>query len=255
MKTSNYDNELYIDVAHIIHRRLLTLIIFLLLSPVAQAQITIAPGGISSIGSGGSSSLGCSAIGVQGTLNLAASRILNAGDVLITSTGVFNAGQSSIDVSGSWANNGSFVAGSSTVVFSDTCAAGTIQISGTTTFNNLTLSSNSARTFYVAPGSNITVNGVLSLQGSGASPIKLSSSNGQLVVINLGPLAQVIYNNVSVSPSVQIGAGAGAGAMAAVPTLDAYGMLLLVLSLILAALHRNGVQLFKKRPSVNQTYE
>ena len=196
---------------------------------VAFAQVNV-PGGGGSMGvAGGSMGLGCTALNVQGTFNVNSGQVSGTGDVNIASTGTVNGDQGTLSVSGNWSNSGAFVPGTGTVIFTDGCAVGPLQISGTTVFNNLTLTSTNGQTFVIPAGANITVNGTLTLLGASGSPIQLVSSSGQTAVINLGPSAQVIRNFVNVSGNVQIGALSSAQS---IPTLSEYG--LIILSLLMA---------------------
>ena len=69
-----------------------------------------------------------------------------------------------LTVYGDWANNGTFTANSSTVLFSDPVAQA-ISGTSTTTFNNLSLAQGAVISFTKVP----TVNGILSMEGSSVS--------------------------------------------------------------------------------------
>jgi hypothetical protein len=104
-------------------------------------------------------------------------------------------------------------------------------------FNNLTLSSSHGATFVIPSGSNITVNGTLTLQGTQRNPISLLASTSQLAVISLGPNAQVVQSNTSLT-NVQIG---NAIVAQSIPTLNEYALGLLVLlmsSFVALVMHR-----------------
>jgi len=165
----------------------------------------------------------------QGNVRVSSGQINSVSGVTITNTGVLNGDQGTINVSGNWSNSGTFNAGTGTVVFVDGCASGPITLTGPTVFNNLTLSSTTGRTFIVPAGQNITVNGILNLQGTSGQTIQLLSSNGSTAVISLGPQAQVIRNFVNVNAGVQIGA---LPTPQSIPTLDEYAMILLMLMLL-----------------------
>jgi hypothetical protein len=199
---------------------------------IAFAQVTVPVGGTISIPSGGNMNLGCNALNVLGNFSVNAGQATNAGDVSIASGGTVDSGQGIISVSGNWNNSGTFTLGTGTVVFTDGCAVGNIVLSGNTIFNNLNLTSVIGRTFVIPSGSNITVNGTLTLQGASGQPISLISSNGQTAVITLGPQAVVVRNFVNVNANVQIGATPTATAQN-IPTLSEYGMITLVLLMLL----------------------
>ncbi|MFN4117741.1 IPTL-CTERM sorting domain-containing protein [Acidovorax sp.] len=201
---------------------------------VAFAQVTVPPNAGMNLPTGSTLGLACTSLGVSGTVNLGASQIERAAGVQINAGGALGAGTGTLSVSGDWVNNGSFDPGTGTVAFDDACAGGPIAFLGATVFNNLTLSSLSGRTFVLPQGSNITVNGTLTLQGTPAMPIQLASSGGSTAVVNLGPGALVMRNNAQVAANVQIGALAHAGAVG-IPTLSEWGRIGAAALLSLAA--------------------
>ena len=204
-------------------------VLALTLGSSALAQVNVPVGATINVPAGGSMNLGCVALNVLGSFNLNSGQVSNTGDVSIGAGGNLNGGQGTLSVSGNWSNSGTFIAGTGTVIFTDGCAAGPLQITGSSVFNNLTLGSGNGRTFVIPAGANITVNGVLTLQGTSGQPITLVSSSGQLAIINLGPSAQVTSNFANVSSNVQIGAAAS---VQGIPTLSEYG--LIILSLLMA---------------------
>lgn len=203
----------------------------------AHAQTAIPSSG-SLLLPGGVLDLACTDLNVQGSTVLGAARIDQSGSVVIGASGTLNGGQGIITVGGNWNNSGSFIPGTSTVVFSDICGSGGGQITGPTTFANLTFSSTSGKPFILPAGHNITVTGNLVIQGSPGNPLQLLSSSGQTAYITLGPAARVTYTDSQVAPNVQI--GAAVLGPTAIPTLSEYAMLLLASMLIAtAALHKS----------------
>lgn len=204
--------------------------------PATWAQVTVPPNASITAPPGSALNLACTPLQVSGSVDLGASQVNDSSGVHIQPGGGLNAGASTIHVSGDWVNAGTFVAGSGSVIFDDSCATGPITLSGQTVFNNLTLRSNSGRTFVLPQGSNITVNGTLTLQGAPGNPITLQSSGGGTAVVNLGPGAQVVQSNATVGGNVQIGPvpPAPPSTPARIPTLSQWGLALL--SLLAAAL-------------------
>lgn len=204
---------------------------FLLLALAGQAgaAITVPPGGSLALPSGGALNLGCTDLNVQGNVAVGPGQINQAATVGIAATGVLDGGSGIINAGGNWNNSGVFIPGSGTVVFGDGCSAAPVQVTGNTTFNNLTLSSTGGRIFVIPAGYNITVNGALTLQGTPGLPIQLVSSSGQTAYIALGPNANVVSSNANVHPNVQIGAAPAQ----AIPALGEYGFI--ILTLLLAA--------------------
>lgn len=89
----------------------------------------------------GAMNLACAGLNVAGTYNIGSSQVLNTGSVCIQPGGTVDAGSGTLQVTGDWSNNGSFIPGTSTVIFAGSCGGGTQTINGpnTTTFYNLTL--------------------------------------------------------------------------------------------------------------------
>ena len=174
------------------------------------AELTIPANGSFSVPASATMQMGCADLNAGGATVLNAGQIQQAGNVSIPASGSFNAGSGSLQVGGNWTNNGTFVAGTSTVSFVSGCSAGNPTLSGTTTFNNLSLTSTAARTFIIESGHYTTVNGTLNLTGS-PGPVTLAPSAGSTAYVALGPNA--IYNstNASVPSTVQIGNNGGGG--------------------------------------------
>lgn len=207
----------------------LTGALFFLLGPMPVfAQTAIPPNAAMALPAG-VLNLACTNLDLQGSVVLGTSQIDQSGTVTIAASGVLDGGQGTIVVGGDWINSGSFIPGTGTVVFSDVCGSGGGQLSGDTTFNNLTFTSTTGKPFVIPAGSHITVTGTLLLQGTAGDPLQLNSSSGQTAYIALGPNAQVTYDNAQVAPNVQI----GALAPTAIPALDGHALLLL--SFLLAA--------------------
>lgn len=214
---------------------------FLFFSTPAAWALDIPSGASLSIPAGGSMDLACTDLNVQGSLSVTSGQINQATNVGIGGTGVVDGGTGTISVGGNWDNSGSFVAGTSTVVFQDGCSALPAQLTGNTTFYNLTLISSTGRSIVLPAGSHITVLGTLTIQGAPGVPIQLTSSSGQTAVINLGPGANVVSSNATVPPTVRIGT-AVAAAPQAIPTLGEYG--LAIMSLLLAAMAARQLNTF-----------
>lgn len=219
-------------------------IICMMLTSSVFARLNVPSGATISNPAGGFVDMSCTNLNVLGSFNLNSSHVSNIENISIGPGGYLNGDQGTLTVSGSWNNNGTFAAGTGTVVLTDGCAAGPFQIVGNNVFHNLTLSSVNGKTIVIPADANITVNGVLNLQGTSGQPISLVSSSGQLAKINLGPSAQVITNSVNVSNNVQIDEPA---LIPAIPTLSEYGLILLVMLILCNALWRDRIiSLFAK---------
>lgn len=198
-----------------------------LCAPVA-AQVVVPPGSSLDVG-GGSMDISCTSLDLQGTLNLGGGTFSSDSNAVFASGSDITGTGGTISLGGNLSANGTNT-GDNTLVLRDGCNAGnTSQLSGTITVQNLVLQSTTGRTFVLPQGANITVLGALTLQGTAAQPVQLTSSGGT-AVINLGPNATVTRNFANVPANVQIGA---VTSPAAIPTLSEYGLVLL--SLLLAA--------------------
>lgn len=196
----------------------------------AQAQSVHVPSGTSIALGSGAVDLACGQIDVYGTLLSGSAQANNVEDVFIHGGGTLQGDSATLEVSGSWSNEGSFVAGSSEVVFTDQCATTTV-ISGNTTFNDLTFSSSSGKVFYVAAGTVITVRGALLAQSSGPPLSIVAVGAGPApVIIALGDVSAEFAGLLS-GITLQI----GAAAPVAIPAMSGTGVSILVLLLLLLA--------------------
>ena len=198
----------------------------------AHAQISVPSGGTYDVPTGATMDLACTNLDIQGAMTIGAGQLNQIASVGIGASGSINAGSGTLSLSGDWSNAVSFVPGSSTVILTDSCGGGPTAFSGTTVFNNLTLSSSTGHTFVIPTGSNIVVNGTLTLQGVNGQPIQLVSAGGSSV-ISLGPGANVVSNFANVAVNVQI----GNGAPSSIPTLSEWARLLLALLIAGTTVH------------------
>lgn len=181
-------------------------------------------------------SLGCTALNVQGSFNLNSGQASNIGGVNIGAGGNLDGGQGTLSVSGNWNNSGTFVPGTGSVIFTDGCAAGPIQFTGTTLFNNLTLSSSTGRRFIFPAGKLVTITGTLTLQGTSGQPITLLTAGSQTTLV-MAPGSHLVSNNATgfyVDPNGNVIIGPPS-----IPTLSEYGLMLLSLLMAGSALWRS----------------
>ena len=103
---------------------------------------------------------------LSGTVSVTAAQEINVTRNITISTGTtFDGGSYTVSTAGNWVNNGTFTANTGTVDFKGTSAQ---TISGTNTFNNLTISKSGG----VTATADITVNGVLNLAVANPSATK-----------------------------------------------------------------------------------
>ncbi len=201
-----------------------------LCAPVA-AQVVVPPGSSLDV-AGGAMDIACTALEMQGTLNLGGGTLSVDTNATFASGSDVTGSGGTISVGGDIIATGAFNTGNNTLVLRDGCNAGnTSQLSGNIVVQNLVLQSSTGRTFVLPQGANVTVLGSLTVQGTAAQPVQLTSASGTAVV-NLGPNATVTRNFASVPPTVQI--GAAPPAVTSIPTLSEYGLMLL--SLLVAGL-------------------
>ena len=200
---------------------------------------TVFPPGSSIDLAGGSFQLPCTAVIMQGDLTLGTGTFDTGSFSFDTGATVTGAG-GQLNVSGDLTSTVPLNLGTSSVVLSDSCAAGsTLQLSGNIIVKDLTLISTSATppTIVLPAGTNLTVLGTLTL-GSPGRPVVLTSSGPGTAVVTMGPSATLVNSSGSVVPgNVQIGAPV-VTAPASIPTLSTYGLMLMSLLLGGMALHR-----------------
>jgi hypothetical protein len=194
------------------------------------AALTVPPAATMSLPGASTLNLACTDLNDQGNFFVNSAQVAAADSVTIAASGLLDGGSGTITLGGDWTNNGTFNAGTGTVVISDVCGPGGSILSGNTVFNNLTLTGTTGPVFMIPSGMHVTVNGTLTLQGTAGTPIQLVSSSPATAFIILGPTASVVRSNANVSPLVIIGK-AGTG-LAPIPTLDRWALVALVLLLM-----------------------
>jgi hypothetical protein len=202
--------------------------LLMLLAQSSFAQLTVVSGSTYAL-AGSQSSMACTNVSVQGTLNVGSTDLSQVASIDISSGGQVLAGSSTISLGRNWSNNGTYTAGTGTVLINDVCSSGPSEISGSTQFNNLTLSSSTGRSFILSDGAVITISGTLRLEGTQANPITLSTRTGQSAKIQLMPGAQIINSNGSAATSVSI-----VQVAQPIPTLDQWMMILLSVFMTIA---------------------
>lgn len=151
----------------------------LLLSTNAYSAITVPAGGSLSL-AGGAMDLGCTDMTVAGNLQLGSAPVTNVRNVTIQAgtppDGTLDGGSGSITLAGNWSNSGTFIPGTSSVLFVDNpgCATSST-LGGDTTFYNLSLVSNLGKTYTFPPGTTQTTLRALTIQGTLATPIQVIS--------------------------------------------------------------------------------
>ena len=103
----------------------------------------------------------------------------------ITISGTLNCGSRTLQVNGSWVNNGAFNAGTGTIEFAGSINS-SISGSSTTTFQNLTLNKGNGISYELAVESNLTINninftnGVLRINNGTTGITDITNANNQI---------------------------------------------------------------------------
>ena len=203
-------------------------------APVA-AQVVI-PLGSSLDVAGGIMNLGCIPLDMQGSLHLGNGILALDTNATFGSNSDVTGSGGTISIGGNIVASGTLDTGNNTLVLRDGCNAGnSIQLGGIILAHHLVLQSTTGRTFVLPEGARITALDSLTLQGTAAQPLQLTSSAGTAIV-NLGPNAAVTRNFANVPAHVRI--GAAAPAPKPVPAWGNHGAMLLSLLLGAIALWR-----------------
>ncbi len=160
-------------------RRAILLPACLMLAATAQASITVPAGGSIAL-AGGALDLGCTDITVAGNLHDGSAAISNVRNVTIlpgaAPDGTLDGGSGSITLAGNWTNSGTFIPGTSSVLFVDNIGCATAStIGGSTTFNNLSLFSGVGKAYTLPPGTTQTIIHALTIQGAPGNPLQITS--------------------------------------------------------------------------------
>ncbi len=196
--------------------------------PALAAQVAVPLGNTMNV-PGVGMNLACADLKVDGTLNAGSAQINQTASMMIGATGQVLAGSATITIAGNWNNLGLFSAGSSTVVLGDGCPGSSAQLTGSTTFFNLTVVSAKGKTFNFPPGAQITVLGTLTLQGVPGAPVHIATLPGQAATITLAPGATLVQSNAEIGPTVQITSGGHSIPTLASSALVALSMMILAL--------------------------
>ena len=197
---------------------------------------------------------------INSTLTQGGNDVTVSGNLTIVgSGGVFtaNAMAHTINIGGNWANNGTFTANASTVVFTDADHT----LSGSTAFNNFTHSVATSRTLTFPASTTQTVNGLLTLNGASGQLLNLRSTTTAAWNINRAGTYTIDYvdvqysNNTGTAISVPTSSNTNSGnnsgwtftvaAAASIPTLSEWGMIIFTILLgasAVFALRRKNIE-------------
>ena len=152
-------------------------LISLIRAPSALAQgISIGSGGKLDLGSA-KIDLGCTPFQVAagGSATLDSGQIVGGTDV--GNAGQLDAGSATVQASGDWSNNGTFLAGTSLVALQDGCGRPSSTLSGDSSFFRFTDNTTSGRTLVFTAGRTQRVSSALTLAGTTGNRLHIRSSS------------------------------------------------------------------------------
>ena len=214
----------------------------LALASESHAGEFILGGGSLDLG-GATLELGCADVQIDGTLFAGTGGLSEVEDLDVPVGGVLNGESAIIEVTGSWTVDGTFDAGTSTVSFVDGCGSTGASISGSNTFNDLSITTATGKLIRLDAGETTTVTGTLALGGASGNLLVLRSSvDGSEAFFDLdkpasGDFVDVQDNHAVDQPitlgpnSVDSGNTLGWSIGAAVPVLGLLGLLGLAVGL------------------------
>lgn len=235
--------------------RALLAILICVAGPAALAQVSMPATSTFALNGGGLDLAGTD-LQVGGSFSLASGSVQNAANVAIAPGGNLDGGGGAITLFGDWSNLGSFAAGSSRVNFIDGARAQS-NVSGNTTFFNLSFVSFTGKAYVFQGGSTQTIENLLEILGTSSFGIQFQSANpAQFASINLlsggsqdmdfvgvsnvhatgQPLAPNLSNDGGSGNAVGwFGQVGGAGTVAPTPVLSSWALVLLALGLLAVA--------------------
>lgn len=155
--------------------------------------------------SGGHVGLGDTNLMVSGILALGAGSIDRMQAISINPAGVLDAGSGSLELSGTWSNFGSFLAGTSAVRFIDGVQAQS-GVNGDSLFHNLSFVSSTGKLYALSVGSTQSIDGLLTILGVPGQAIQIASATAaQVAYMNLLPIGTQNIHDVGVSDVHAIG--------------------------------------------------
>ena len=181
----------------------LALAIALASSGANATQLLVPPGANLSL-NGGGAAFQCGTLNVQGTMALGSAVHGIAGDVTIAAGGLLLGESAVLNVGGNWTNAGTFTAGSGTVNFADGCSVPTATLSGVTTFNNMSFTSATGRSFVVPIGASVNIAGALTVAGVGTPISILSADPSQPAFVTVLPTGTLSRNNTNLGTNAYL---------------------------------------------------
>ncbi|HEX5051446.1 MAG TPA: hypothetical protein VFZ65_06710, partial [Planctomycetota bacterium] len=124
----------------------------------------------------GSLALGCADLDVLGTMSAGVVGFTQGRDVAIDSNGTLNGNSATLELSGDWDNQGTFVAGTSTVRMVDGCGLLSAVVSGKSSFHNFEVISAGGKQIRFEAKATQQVTNLLSFAGVLGSLLQIRST-------------------------------------------------------------------------------
>lgn len=208
------------------------------------ADLTVDPNAVHTVVPNGEDSLACTDLIVHGAGLVA----LNGGSIVqirhVQNSGTIDGTPSgTLEVNGDWVNNGIYVAAGSTVKLRNQCSVSTLQLTGSTTFNNLDIAGQGSTPITVVlPGPNTVatkVSGALTFSNS-AAPVTITGPNCAGILVNSkvqlpGNVTLDSAKAIWIDTQPPASCGGGSPSMAPVPIPGMGWTELLLLSLLMEA--------------------
>jgi hypothetical protein len=189
---------------------------------VAVCAFTLSDAQAATVTVGGGSSVdfadarvdfGCGDLLVEGSAGGSSATLFSLANLSLSAGSVFDPNASSISLGGDFANAGSFKPGSSQLSLVDACGNGKSQITGSTSFYDLSVTSNTGKQLILPAGATQNVAHSLSLQGLAGNLLQVMSSTAGVkarLILAAGAIQFVDYvnirdNDASGSPTIAPG--------------------------------------------------
>jgi hypothetical protein len=160
----------------------LTAALLMAASLADAAEFVVGSGGSVDLGTG-SLDLGCADLTVAGTFAGGSVGFDQARDVTIAPTGIVNGEAATLQVAGDWDNAGAFNAGTGSVAMIDGCGLLSASVLGNTTFNDLDITTATAKLLSFEAGATTTVTGDLQLAGQSGALLQIGSTSGGVAAL------------------------------------------------------------------------
>jgi hypothetical protein len=156
-------------------RSVLAAVLLLVAQHASAGSVRVGAGALLDVGSS-QLDLGCHDLEVSGVFSAGSGSTGQIRHLAIATGGAVDGSPGALEVTGDWDNQGIFAAGSGRVAFVDGCGLGSANVSGDTTFSQVSFSTNTGKTLFFEAGATQRVTGPLSMGGAEGSGLVIRSS-------------------------------------------------------------------------------